>query len=137
MAKIYIANNQLQDGIIAAETISGNAAIMIESGGRLVVAQAGSNLRMPAIGVSVANGLSGTVVNYVTIGRLQVQSGMDVLYSGRVGAPLYVATAGNITATKPLATSIAQRIGIAASGGMYVFPDLTLQSGDAGVQSGA
>lgn len=136
MAKFYIAHNELQDGLITAETVSGGAAVMVESGGRLVVAQAGSNLRMPAIGVSVNNGLSGTVVNYVTVGKVQLTSGMDTAFSGQVGRTLYVATAGTITATKPVATSMAQRIGVAISGGLFVFPDMTSQSGNAGIQSG-
>lgn len=134
---VTYSRNVMDDTLTTAETVSGGFPVAIESGGRLVNAQAGSGLRMPAVGVAANNGLSGASVNYVTFGRLQLTSGMDSLFSGQVGRPLWIAAAGGLTATKPVATALAQRMGIAVSGGLMVNPDMLTQSGDAGIQSGA
>jgi hypothetical protein len=134
---VTYSRNVMDDTLSTAETVSGNFPVAIESGGRAVVAQAASGLRMPAIGIAATNALSGESLNYVTFGRLQLLSGMDILFSGQAGRPVYVAAAGGLTATKPLATSLAQRVGIAVSGGVMVNPSIITQSGDAGIQSGA
>jgi hypothetical protein len=50
----------LDTGLNAGETISGPAqAVCVISGNTLAVAMAGSGLRMPAVGVTFANWISG------------------------------------------------------------------------------
>lgn len=130
------SRNVIEDSFVAGEAISGLKPVCIISGGTLAVAQGASGLRMPAIGVANSNVQSGGTVNVVMMGKLMLTSGLDAAFSGQQGRLLFASTSGHlITSTHPT-TGIAQRIGIAVSGGILVRPENIFQSGQRSIQSG-
>ena len=111
-------------GFVSEETISGFASVCLTSGGFLALAMAGSGLRMPAIGIvpAQANVLSGsTVTQLVTAGLVGVTSGLDATWSGQAGNSLFVGSGGRVIASGGIVSGqLAQKLGMAVSGGMYV-----------------
>jgi hypothetical protein len=119
----------------AGELISGIKAVCMGSGGVILAAQAGSGLRLPAIGVTMSGALSGTACTVVSYGRIfntasgMISSGFDgtLLYTGSGG---YVVSrsgftnAGGTLQAPFLSGDMQQSIGISVSGGMFVMPNL-------------
>jgi hypothetical protein len=131
------SRNLVWDLYTAGETLSGFCPVAIISGGVLGRAQGGSGLRMPAIGVALANYASGAAAPFCGWGQVNVTSGLDALWSGSVGKVLWVSTSGDLmTPTQPIVATLSQGIGLSLSGGLFVTPDLTLTSGGAAIQSG-
>ena len=127
----------------AGELISGIKAVCMGSGGVILAAQAGSGLRLPAIGVTMSGALSGTLCTVVSYGRI-FNSASGMISSGFDGTLLYVG--GNIASgPNPVGYVVSrsgftnaagvlqapfnsgemqQSIGISVSGGMFVMPNL-------------
>lgn len=111
----------LTDSLTTAETISGLRAVSLTSGSVLTLAQPGSGLRMPAIGISVDNALSGGKVQYVTQGRIYPSSGLASPWSGQASVPMYVGSGGVLIPDAGMISGCRwQSIGTAISGGLLV-----------------
>jgi hypothetical protein len=125
-------NQPMFDYFVFQEQCSGIKAVCIASGSRVVRAQCGSGLRLPAIGVTsgnVASGAIGRVYYYGYVGL--TQSGQ--IASGFQGQPLYVGSGGIIVNQSGrniggilnapfISGNMQQQIGIAMSGGLFVMP---------------
>jgi hypothetical protein len=118
----------------AGEFISGIKSVCMGSGGVILLAQCGSGLRLPAIGVTMSGALSGTACSVVSYGRIfSAASGM--IASGFEGNLLYVGsggivvnrsgfTIGGVLSAPGLSGDMQQSIGVYVSGGMFVMPNL-------------
>lgn len=142
---ITYARNILEDTKLAGQAISGVLAVTLGSGGQYVVpAERQSGLRMPALGVSVTNAVSGAAVTFVLEGFVPAASS-GTIASG-AGGGLFVGSGGLIVnlsgfmgggssgpGVGSFSGSIIQGVGFAVSGGIYVLidtaPRLALQSG--------
>jgi hypothetical protein len=125
---LAIANARaIVDGVsfIAAETISGDTAraVVPNLSGELVIAMAAVSGRMPSIGFSTTNVLSGQAVTVWTIGAIQT-----TLLSGLVAPkPIFVEASGALTTVAPAASgNVQQRLGVALNGsGGFFLPSLS------------
>lgn len=120
------------------ENISGSVlAVAFTSGSFICVAQAGSGLRLPAVGVSNANVLSGNPVQVFYDGVLQTNfaSGWSGQSPGLLGGNILFCGSGGLLITLSGANGgmksgyAFQRIGIPFSGGLLIQPDTVLTSG--------
>ena len=75
------------------EPISGFRAVCMSQSGNLRVAMASVSGRMPAIGFTTTNVLSGASMAVIVAGKFQLSSGMAD-YSGFLGAPVYIGRSG-------------------------------------------
>lgn len=130
LASGVISLMSIIDVFTANEAISGFRAVAVTSGGRMMLANAASGLRLPAIGV-VAGNVAATADGVVTrFGRLTTTSGLDVLWSGMAGKPLYAGSGGAICTLSGLLSGMGyNRLGIAVSGGILVMPSMEVTSG--------
>lgn len=133
---ITYARLHLEDGKLAGQAISGVVAVCLGSGGQYVLpAERQSGLRLPAIGVSTTNALSGQAVSVCLLGFVPAASG--TIASG--GGPLFVGSGGLLvnlsgfmggTSSGPgvgsFSGSYVQQVGLATSGGIYVLPELSV-----------
>jgi hypothetical protein len=144
---ITYSRNTYEDTFIANETISGLVAVAFGSGGTSIVrAQPGSGLRMPAIGISVTNVLSGALCPVVIIGKVMVSWSGGIAGSGVYGIcrTAYVGSGGLILNSSGYVTGASsgggpaqtdtsgrcvQRVGQFISGGLFVQIDPQLTSG--------
>jgi hypothetical protein len=83
--------------LITEETISGARAVHVTQSGTLRVAMASVSGRMPAVGISFDNVLSGIPAIVYTQGAFQFTSGMND-FSGYLGKALFVGRSGQIVA---------------------------------------
>lgn len=115
-----------------AEAISGFMAVCLGSGEVLLLANAASGLRLPAIGVVNANAASGDTVTAYRAGNQYTNlcSG----WSGFVGKTLYAGSGGMVIGQSGLLSGMSwQRLGIALSGGIALAIDVNLTSGGVSV----
>lgn len=105
----------------AGELLSGITLVYLTSDHSLRIAQAESGGTFPCIGVVAGSYVSGTLnVPVISLGRLDVSSGMDRTWSGQVGRTLFVGVSGIPDLTGGTVTK--QRIGVGYSGGLYLYP---------------
>jgi hypothetical protein len=146
-AIITYARNAISDDFIAEEAISGLVAVAIGSGGvGLVRAQPGSGLRMPAVGISVLNVVSGATAQFIANGKLLVSASGAIAGSGFNGlnALAYVGSGGLLLTKSGYVTGassgggpgvagtsgrVTQRVGVWISGGILVKVDNYMTSG--------
>ena len=106
------------DSLQTAEPISGVRAVSMISG-RLVAAQPGSGLRMPAMGVVTEDVASGVNTFYVFDAQFRVTSGLDI--SGTVGQPVFVGSGGVLVLEADVpANTCFQQLGYSVSGGFDI-----------------
>jgi hypothetical protein len=147
--------NDYEDTFVANEAISGLVAVALDSGGVNVVrAQPGSGLRMPAIGISVTNVVSGAICPFISFGKLLVSASGALAGSGFTGIQntAYVGSGGlllNLSGFVTGASSgggpavagtsgrIVQRVGTFISGGIMVEIDRSMTSGLISLPGGA
>lgn len=137
--QVSFAYNAYDDSFACVETVSGQCPVCILSGGFIGVANGGSGLRMPAIGVAAGNYLSGANVQIIFTGKLLLTSGMYQLWSGQYGVPLYVSKSGGLITPVAGITGVStqkQRVGWAISGGLLVQVGGVLLSGNMTYGSG-
>lgn len=129
---------QVSDHLPTSEAVSGVRAVQIGPSGALRIAMAGVSGRMPAIGISLGNALSGQGLTYVQYGSFQAWSGLLGLAPGRV---VWVGRSGHLAHLSGSWLSggltsgcLWQRVGVAVnSGGLRVHVDLAVFSGVGGV----
>jgi len=104
-----------QASYTAAETISGSTAraVALNQSGNAIMAMAAISGRMPAVGLTVNNALSGQAVSVVTHGAFQGST-----ISGLVApSQICVEQSGAITTTAPATSGFfLQHLGVAANG---------------------
>ena len=129
-AKVSRAN-QLVDEYATEERISGFKAVSLNSGNNIVLAMAGSGLRLPVVGIVASNYESGQTAVVILAGKARVPvANLDANWSGKAGQHLYVGSGGHIQAQSLMVSGQGwQRLGTAFSGGMIVDIDLTILSG--------
>ena len=128
---------------ITGESFSGNGinAVCLASGQLDVIvhAERQSGLRLPAVGVVIAAGASGSFTNVFSFGPVTTTNS-GVIASGFHGRPLYVGSGGLIvnqsgfnagpsSGAPFLSGSVVQQIGLAISGGIFVNPNTQIASG--------
>lgn len=152
---ITYARSDYEDTMLSEEAISGVCAVAMSSGGTFLVrAQPGSGLRMPAIGVNVANVVSGALCPFIRMGKLLVSASGAIAGSGFTGIQrtAYVGSGGLIVSQSGYVTGassgggpgvagtsgwIVQRVGNFISGGIVVQIDFNMTSGLVGLPGGA
>lgn len=149
------SRNDYEDSFVANEAISGLVAVALDSGGINVVrAQPGSGLRMPAIGVSVTNVVSGAICPFISFGKILISASGAIAGSGFAGVQrmAYVgsggllltlsgyvagASSGGGPAVAGTSGRIVQRVGVFISGGVLIDVDQAMTSGLIGLPGGA
>jgi hypothetical protein len=112
------------------ERISGSRAVCVTSGNVLAIAQAGSGLRLPAVGVVVGNYESGDVAECRLEGAVRPHSSGIAEISGMAGKLSYVGSGGIIVTASGLQSGAGyQRLGVIFSGGLFLRPDGVVTSG--------
>ena len=92
---VTYSRNVIDDTKLAGNAISGVTAVCLGSGGQYVLpAERQSGLRLPAIGVSITNAVSGAAVTFVTQGFVPAASS-GTIASG-AGGGLWVGSGGRI-----------------------------------------
>jgi hypothetical protein len=134
-----VGQNHLGSGLVdffyipteqAITTTTNLKAVAISSGSFLTNAEPGSGLRMPAVGIVIADYVSGAAAQVITFGAVRIGGGADLWWSGQAGKPLYVGSGGNVQAQAKMVSGQSwQRIGVAFSGGLIVNPDVIITSG--------
>ena len=111
--------------------ISGVKAVASASGGAtIVLANAASGLRLPAIGVVTSNFVSGATAQVFFVGAMTVPSALDATWSGMANKPLWVGSGGMVTILSGLLSGMGyQKVGVAFSGGIMIMPSPTVLSG--------
>ncbi len=140
MAILNLFGSQLQaEAALAGQAISGRIAVTLGSGGQYVVpAERQSGFRMPAIGVSITDAVSGASVQYAVLGYVPCPSSgtfasgdRGSLFVGSGGLLVnlsgFMAGASSGPGVGTFSGSLIQRIGMAVSGGVYVNPDVTIR----------
>ena len=129
-AKISRAN-QVIDEYTTEETVSGFKAVSVNSGNNIVLAMAGSGLRLPVVGIVASNYASGQLAVLTLLGKAMCPVvDLDASWSGKAGQHLYCGSGGHILAQSLLVSGQGwQKLGVAVSGGMIVNIDLTILSG--------
>jgi len=141
---VTYARNVFIDSLPAGQPISGVIAVCLNSGGgNIVPAERGSGLRIPAIGVSIDNVLSGAICRFVRYGIVYTPNSGTVAsgWAGQ-GSYLYLGSGGQLlnlsgfmggASSGPgpgvLSGTLVQRIGIPMSGAIFVNPEFVPQSG--------
>jgi hypothetical protein len=147
VGRVHLASGTNAYGLqwlaFTGESFSGNAinAVALASGQMDVIvhAERQSGLRLPAVGVVIAAGASGTQTNVFSFGPVTTANS-GVIASGFHGRPLYVGSGGLIvnqsgfnagpsSGAPFLSGSVVQQIGLAISGGIFVNPNLLIASG--------
>ena len=132
---VTYARNFIDDTKLAGQAISGIRAVTLGSGGRYVVtAERQSGLRMPAIGVSITNAVSGAAVTFVHDGFVPMP-GSGTMVSGAAGG-VWVGSGGLLIGLSgfpagassgpgvgAFSGSLIQQVGFLVSGGIYVTVD--------------
>jgi hypothetical protein len=121
----------VDDVLAAGETLSGpSMAVCILSGNTLGLAQAGSNLRLPAIGIVTSGPYISGATNVTVWLAGRYLTGFSSGWSGMQHNPLYVGSAGVVIASNLTGSGQSwQRIGVAVSGGIIVGPQNVVLSG--------
>jgi hypothetical protein len=112
-ALIAAAELVVDDDGITAETISGGRCVAYNSSGLLVIAMANIPSRMPAMGVSIDNALSGQPLRHIMWGEIESP---QFNFSGGLGQPVWVGLSGVVEiAQVSLSGALSQMIGVAAT----------------------
>lgn len=120
------------------ELISGFAAVCLTSGNVIALAQAGSGLCLPAIGVVKDNFVSGALATVFYAGQINAPATAGALWSGQAGRPVYVGSGGAVQAGGLMVSGQGwQRMGIAVSGGVIVNVNAAITSGALTTPAGA
>jgi hypothetical protein len=120
-ALVTNARNVIDDSFATAEIVSGFRAVCLTQSGLIAIAQAGSGLRMPAVGVAINNYLSGATATVYMAGKIMATSGMAAGWSGKVGFPIYLGSGGKFVVSGQLTSGQNwQSMGYTISGGLYV-----------------
>lgn len=107
---------------LAFGTVSGLRAIFFTTVGSVQLADSGSGLRMPVVGVNTNTAISGEKVIYVRHGTFEAASGIgNTWYSGYLGELLYVGSGGMIVLSGNLLSGqITQCVGSVSESGMHI-----------------